>query len=348
MFDTLIGNEPVKEIFTRLVKNGRVPNSLLLAGDEGVGKKRFALEAARSLICPAAESGRACGACRICRRAATYELPNSDDRDAHRQVIFSKHPDIGLIIPYKRFILVDAVRDLEKEANFRPFQARARFFIIDDAERMNEAASNALLKTLEEPPSTSYIFLITARPDRLLRTIRSRCQTIRFSPVGAEEIEKHLLEDGDYAPADARLIAKLARGSIGRALEFDLQEFRRRRDEMLQVLKSLLITGNRALLLQTAEQMNHPKQKDAYEPKLEILQMLIHDLWSLRCGRPTAELINADIAAELVRPARDADPARLARWLEEIETLRENLNINLNRKIAADALFMRMATTGDG
>ncbi len=142
-----------------------------------------------------------------------------------KRVIFSEHPDIGLVIPYGKNILVDAVRDLEREANFRPYEAKARFLLIDDADKMNDAASNALLKTLEEPPPTSYIFLITSRPDALLPTILSRCQTIRFAPIAADEIKDYLLETKQIAPDDAAVSAKLSAGSIGNAFRSILRNF---------------------------------------------------------------------------------------------------------------------------
>ncbi len=342
MFDKFIGNNRIKEVFKRLIKQERVPHSLLFAGVEGVGKKQFAFELAKAFLCQNPQDFESCGVCPACKRASKFSFPKSDDKDAHKKMIFSEHADLGLVIPYNRNILVDAIRDLEKEANFRPFEAKSRFFIIENAEKMNDAASNALLKTLEEPTSTSYIFLITSRPDSLLQTIRSRCQTIRFAPVEAKIIEEHLLSTQKFSLADAALLSKISRGSVGRALETDLEKFRMGREAMLKVLESLFFREDRAALMQVAEDMNDAKYKDEYESRLEILQTLIHDVWSLHLGKD--EMINTDIFTGLEKFSRNAESKRLAKWINEIETLRENLNINLNRKIATDALFMRMAS----
>lgn len=343
MFDKLIGNDRVKVIFERLIKTERLPNSLLLTGGVGVGKKQFALQIAKSFVCENLNNSGACNSCQPCKRAVNFNFPKNDDRDAHKLVISSEHPDIGLVIPYKRYVLVDAIRDLERKANFRPYEAKKRFLIIDNAEKMTDGASNALLKTLEEPPPTSYIFLITSRPMSLLQTIRSRCQSIHFSPIEAKEIEDFLLRTREFSPTDAKLISKLSRGSVGRAIKTDLEKYHAGREAMLKILKSLLLTGNRAPLLQIAEEMNNPKAKEDYEPTLDILQTLIHDVWSLSFGKTTEDLVNSDIVAELAKLAQNADTKKLAKWLNEIETLRENLNVNLNRKIATDALFMQMA-----
>ena len=251
-----------------------------------------------------------------------------------------------MVIPYKNSILIDAIRELETEANFRPFEAKARFFLIDDAEKVNPAkdnAANALLKTLEEPPESSYIFLISTRPDALLPTIRSRCQTVRFAPIETKEIENYLSKNKKFATADANLIAKLAGGSIGKALEIDLGKFREGRDAMLRVLESILLKDDRATLLRTAEEMNDAKNKDNYDALLEILETLIHDVWNLALGADEEKIVNADIRTPLKKLAANAASKRLAAWLTEIEKMRENFAVNINRKIATDALFMQMA-----
>lgn len=346
MFDKLHGNQPVKEVLRRLLKNGRVPHSLIFAGEEGTGKKQFALETAKAFVCQNPQAGEACDECGACRRADKFSFPNSDKKDDYETVFFSEHPDIGMVVPYKNSILVNAVRRLETEANFRPFEAGARFFIIDDAEKLNLAkdnSANALLKTLEEPPPTSYIFLVTARPAALLPTVRSRCQMLRFAPVETRQIEGYLEGTKQFAIDDAELLSKIARGSIGRARETDLGKFRERRELMLKVLESILMSGNQAVLLRAAEDINEAKNKDDYEFFLDILQTLIHDVWLLRLGEPAEKIVNADLKDKLKKLSENADSKRLGAWHKKIEFLRENLSVNVNRKIAADALFMQMA-----
>lgn len=343
MFDKLVGNDPIKIILRRLLAARRVPNALLLAGAGGVGKKLFALELAKSFVCQTPQNSEACDECANCRRADRFAFPKSDDRDAFKKVIFSEHPDIGLILPYNKNILVDAIRELETEANFRPYEAAARFFIINDADKMNDSASNALLKTLEEPPAASHIFLITARPDALLPTIRSRCQTLRFAPIETKKIEDYLSKDKNYNAADAALLAKLADGKLGNAQKTDLEKFRANRAAMLRVLESVLISENRAELLRIGEEMNDAKNKDDFETRLDILQTLIHDVWTIKNSADAEIVVNADLSTDLTKFAERAESKKLSAWLAEIETLRERLAVNLNRKIATDALFMQMA-----
>lgn len=343
MFDKIAGNNHLKDVFRRLLAKERVPHSLLLVGEEGVGKRLFALEIAKALVCQNAQDFEACDDCGACRRAESFNSPKADEKDEFRKVLFTEHPDVGFVLPYNRNILVHAVRSLETEANFRPFEAKARFFIIDDADKMNDEAANALLKTLEEPSSTTYIFLVSARPAALLPTIRSRCQIVRFAPLDARQIEGYLERTNQYPVDDAELLSKLSHGSLGRALRTDLGKFRERRSMIWKALESLAQGDNRAALLKTAEEINDAKNKDYYEIFLDTLQILIHDLWLFRLGANEENIVNADLKAELARLAPRFETARLAAWLKEIETLREQLAVNVNRKIATDALFMQMA-----
>ena len=344
MFKELIGNNHVKDILRRFVANGRVPNSLMFAGDEGVGKRQFALELAKALVCTDPTDGEACEVCPACRRADVFTFPKSDDKKAHERVTWSDHPDVGTIISYNRNILVDAIRHLESEANFQPYEARSRFFIIDDADKMNDAASNALLKTLEEPPPTSHIFLITSRPDSLRPTIRSRCQTLRFAPVSTDEIETYLIEERAFTHDEAKLSARLSRGSIGRAVTIDVEKFKTRRERMLSVIRNVIETGDIAALLRTSEEMNDAKNKEHFEENLDILQSLIHDVWTIKISGDAARIVNTDLANDLSNIAAESGRADMPSWLTSIETMRQNFIVNINRKVATDALFVSMAS----
>jgi DNA polymerase III subunit delta' len=343
MFSKLVGNDHIKTILKRFISNRRVPNSLLFTGEEGIGKRLFALEFAKSLVCQNPQNGEACDKCKACLRADKFFIPAPTDKnkDEFKKVFFSEHPDIGIVVPYKRTILVDAIRNLEQEANFRPFEAASRFFIIEPADKMNDEASNALLKTLEEPPAASHIFLVSSRPNALLPTIRSRVQTMRFAPIKTKEIEDHLISTKQFSQSDAKISAKLAHGKLGSALELDLEKFRIRRELMFKVLQSLLQTRDRAVLLQTAEEITDAKNKDDYEKYLDALQTLIHDVWTLNLGG--TEIVNADIESYLKRFAETADSKKLSDWLTEIELMRERFAVNINKKISTDALFMQMA-----
>jgi DNA polymerase III subunit delta' len=338
----LIGNKIVGDTLSRLVQAGRLPNALLFAGPEGIGKKRFAVELARMLVCTRREGATMCGLCSACTRAGTFAIPTFEKGGDTDQVFFSQHPDVGIILPYKQYLRIGAVRALETEAYYRPYEAAARVFIIDDAEKMQDAASNALLKTLEEPPATTHLILIASREDTLLPTIRSRCQTIRFAPVPFAELERHLINVSEFSPEDAALTARVSGGSVGRAMNIVPASFRNQRAAMLNVLRAA-IAGNRRELLGASEEMTSAGNKEEYEETLEILQGLVHDVWLIRNQANDTAILNSDIPNELTELAQSTTAQSLAAWLEEIEALKESFIVNVNKRIATDSLFVTMA-----
>lgn len=361
MFDRLIGNDRAKDVLRRMLAEGRVPGALLFVGEDGVGKKPFALELAKALNCRARVGAEGCDRCSSCLRI----MESKADGDAAQQIAWSEHPDVGLIRATGRFITVPQIRDLEREANFRPFEGAARVFIIEDADEMNETAANALLKTLEEPPSASHLILLTSYPANLLPTIRSRCQLVRFTPLSVAEIEAFLKNSetakkstpknkADVATQDIALVARLARGSLGRAFALDLTRYREGRALAESIIEAIVVTRDRARLLRVAEELNDPKYKDEYETRLEILETLIHDLWLMSAAGNSpqnASIVNDDIRAQLARLSaalNDLGISRVAmRWLTEIETVRHQLGVNINRKIATDALLLTMASAAE-
>jgi DNA polymerase-3 subunit delta' len=343
MFSELTGNTRVKEALQRMITSGRLPGALLFAGEEGVGKKLFALEVARALNCRTPKDGEACGVCSACVRIKKLNYPERDDAEEWTQIIWTDHPDVGLVVAPKRVLRVEQMRQIEKEANFRPFEGKARVFLIDEADKLNDASANALLKVLEEPPRTSYLILITARPAMLLPTILSRCQMIRFAPLTPAEIETHLVQHERADSKTARLRARAAGGSIGRALAGDLETFTAQRKAMLGVLNALVVTSDRAQLLRSAEQLNEAQYKDEFEERLDVLETLIRDAWMLSLGTKTELLVNEDLLPELEKISARLDPSRAADWILQIDDLREQLIVNVNRKVTTDALFLTMA-----
>ncbi len=193
----------VKLLRNMLVRN-RIPNGLLFWGPGGIGKRRTAIEMAKALDCAQA-NGDACDACLPCRKITS-----------------GNHPDVAYINPVKksRIIDVETIQSMNELASLRPFEAKWRVFIIQDAERMGLPAQNHFLKTLEEPPGNSLFILLTEFPGALLPTIRSRCQRVRFGTLRPETVSSLLREHRDISPEIALSIAGLAQGQMSRALDF--------------------------------------------------------------------------------------------------------------------------------
>ncbi len=343
MFDQLTGNELVKKLLRRILETGRSPGAMLFAGEDGVGKKLFALEIAKALNCRAPQGAEGCGRCPSCVRTARFNYPQSSESDDWKGIIWTDHPDVGMVVAPKRVLLVEQMRLIEREANYRPYEGKARLFLIEDADKLNDASANALLKVLEEPPPTSHIVLLTSRPAMLLPTIRSRCQMIRFSPLTAPEIEEHLVKNKIASAKEASIRARVARGSLGRAIEVDFDDYLRQRESMLTILKALARGGDHIQLLRSAEELNDARHKDEFESRLDILETLIRDAWMLALAAPGDSVVNEDLLPQLEKISERLDGRRPAGWISQIEEMREQLIVNINRKAATDALFLTMA-----
>ncbi|HUG53946.1 MAG TPA: DNA polymerase III subunit [Vicinamibacteria bacterium] len=327
-FPDVLGHDRVKGLLARALGLGRLPPALLLTGPEGVGKRTLALEVARGLVCDAGP-GEPCGRCRTCLRSAR-----------------SLHPDLIVVAPEKSenfmkvsAIKIDQVRDAVREIAGLPFEARARAVIIDDAHAMTEQAMNALLKSLEEPPATSHVMLVTASPQALLPTIRSRSQTLRLGPLPSVLLESHLQDRLGLTPAEARLRAALSGGSLGAALAFEAEGYRALRDAILIVLEKA--PGSAAHhRLQWSEGL-----ADAEDPLLVLtaLRSLLRDVAAARAGVPPDRLLNADVGDRVQGVARGPLGERALALSEAAEEVRTNLRGNASRPLSMDVLVDTLA-----
>jgi len=326
MFATLVGNERNKEILRRLLRNDRLAATLIFAGPDGVGKRQFALTLAKAANCVRELDGAfdSCDECPACKRV-----------DA------GSHGDVRTIRPDGTYIKVAQARELSAEIQFRPFEGRHRFFIIDEADRLREEAANALLKTLEEPPANSSVILITARPDSLLPTIRSRSQRLTFAPLSISEMETYLAANYRRPPEDTALLARVCEGRIGQAMAIDLSEYRRERRELIELLELLASGEDRYRLLKAAEYFGK-QERDAFERKFDLLARLLRDLILLEAGRPVADIVNIDEAQRLTGLSSQTGGRRLMEWVEKFRDLRANLVININRQVAMEAVLLGM------
>ncbi|MBI2423507.1 MAG: DNA polymerase III subunit delta' [Candidatus Hydrogenedentes bacterium] len=187
-------------LLQNILRQNRIPNGLLFWGPEGVGKAFTALQLAKALNC--GHGADSCDACLSCRK-----------------VISGNHPDVKSIQPSgkARNIGVETVEFMNELSSYKPFEGAWRLFMIHDVDRMRIEAQNHFLKTLEEPPSNTIFVLLTAFPQRLLPTIRSRCQQLRFGSLRPETVKQILLKERDLPGAVAEAVAAVAQGQVSRA-----------------------------------------------------------------------------------------------------------------------------------
>ncbi|MDQ3915700.1 MAG: DNA polymerase III subunit delta' [Actinomycetota bacterium] len=204
VWDPFAGVRAVERLASQIAA-GEIAHAWLLAGPRGAGKHAVAFAMGAALLCETAR-GTGCGDCSGCARAAR-----------------NRHPDLHYVQPEGQIIPVDVIREaVIPEAARTPFEASYKVFLIDDADRMNDAAQNALLKTLEEPQPDTVFVLISDHEEEVLETIRSRCRVVRLEPVPLARIVDVLVGAG-ASPDEAQRAAVLSEGDVERArrLVFD-------------------------------------------------------------------------------------------------------------------------------
>ena len=351
------GHDRVRAILSRALERDRLPPALLFAGPDGVGKKLLALAVAQAALCERAPAAEPCGDCRACRKVSAalaperldelrHEADRHPDEDVWRN--FRLHPDLVLAEGWwltktgrpraEPEIRVDQVRDLIAEITGAPFEARRRVFVIDDAHTMNDAAQNALLKSLEEPPPRSHVILVSAAPLGLRQTIRSRCQLLRFGPLTRAAVAAHLAERGGVPEEEARTQAALAGGSLGAALTFESESYGRMREDLVALLERVA-TLDLAARLEAAEALDESEDPTLL---LTTLRSLLRDLLALRAGASSEALVHPDLAERLAPlacgPLGDRAAAIAERAGEARLALRGFANKLLTFDLLVDAL----------
>ena len=326
-FETIPGQENAVSTLTAFLSSGNIPHAIIFSGISGSGKKAAAKAFAMAANCRHSETTSAtgmlpCGRCRACRTIST-----------------DRHPDIHHLAPAGKMIKVEQIRQLRDAIAMKPFEATTRMVIIDDAHVMNTPAANALLKSLEEPPPDTVFLLLTDQPGRMLPTVVSRCQVVRFTPLSAEVILNGLSAIDHLSPEDRELIARLAGGSM-RAAEIMAAPSWRQHRRMVLGLMASIDTLPPGLLLALAAHL-----ADAAVPVLEsmaimetwIRDVLVADVFPNR-------LINVDLMEKIKYSAEHTTAETTLHRAQAIRQARRRLDGNANVKLTVEHLLLDMAS----
>ncbi len=222
-FKDIRGNDAAIFFLKKSSGAGRIANAYIFSGPGGIGKRLSALAFAKAINCLSPNEGLSCDRCPSCKKIDS-----------------SNHPDVLLTAPEKKgaSIKIDDIRVVIKDNGLKPYEAKVKVYIIDEADLLTEEAANALLKTLEEPSTASMLILITEKPAALLPTIRSRCQTVNFFPLDTAIVEEILTASHNIDGAKTRLLGHISCGSPGRALELEDNGFFDKRERIIKALSS--------------------------------------------------------------------------------------------------------------
>ena len=329
--DDFVGNSQMRETFARI----RLPSVALFTGPSGVGKKTLALSLAAGIHCKIAEQ-RPCLQCSSCLKVQSRNHPDTLLIDREWVEVTMKNAKKTY---NPRVITLEVARALVREAQYMPFESERRVFILDDVEKLNISASNALLKTLEEPIPTNHFVLVTAHPEQLLPTILSRCQRFAFRGLSRSEVETHLRTRELDSP---EMRAGFAQGSIGRGLELKLERVIADRDQMFKLLEAWCRRPVFAAIFKACHEkalLADLKDRERTLELLEQLALLGEDLYYLTTKQPD-RVVSRDRMEELGNLKDSVSLDWIAGFLYHVGQSAENVKRYITPLVCFETLWL--------
>ena len=321
-FADIIGHEQIIEHLTNAISMNKVSHAYIFNGPELSGKKMLAEAFAMALQCEAHDP-KGCGKCRSCRQAMDHNQPD---------IIYVSHEKPATI----------SVSDIRSQINgdilIRPYSSRYKIYIVDEAEKMNQQAQNALLKTIEEPPAYGILLLLTTNADSFLQTILSRCIMLNLKTVADEKIRRFLMRRYQIPDYQAEVCAAFAQGNVGKAIQLaSSEEFNERKDSCLQLmgkLEDMELYGMNAAVKMIAD------HKDEVYEYLDLMTIWFRDVLYTKASGDTRELIYKDQLYELRKQAARRSYAGIETILKALELARVRLQANVNFDLTMELLLL--------
>ncbi|OFV97320.1 MAG: hypothetical protein A3F68_07185 [Acidobacteria bacterium RIFCSPLOWO2_12_FULL_54_10] len=354
-FDDYYGNRSTVDLLIAMMARNRLPHAILLSGPAGIGKYTLAQMLAKSVHCQDREHDF-CASCRNCRligmaddRIAVTQIAEQERESATRKprempLVIQNHPDVVLLPPNGplRLFQIEQARYLKQALTFLPSAGDKKIFILPDVERMDSAAANSLLKSLEEPPSHVLLLLTTSNDASLLPTIRSRCVSFALSELTREQIMAILEKSGPKESAKDQLLrASLARGCPGRALRLDLESHLRLRDSLMTILEAGAAANNFSLLFTEVRKI--AGEKEGLENLLSVLYSLLQDILHLEARSDGEPLRNSDSPKQLLKLAQIIGVDGVKRAAAALNQVERNLRRNIPIQISLEAFAISLA-----
>lgn len=321
-FDSIIGQDHIKEHLKKAIAIKQISHAYIISGERNSGKEFIARIFAQTLQCEAGKD-EPCNTCRSCLQA-----------------VGNNHPDIKKITHEKpNVISVDDIRNqLVGDVLIKPYYGPWKIYIINEAEKMNDAAQNALLKTLEEPPAYAIIILLTVNEDSLLQTVRSRCVSISMKPVDNKQMRKYLVDSLHIPVYQADICMAFARGNVGRARNLAMSEdFDNIKDNAVSVLKYIKE-------MNTAELVEAVKNIMAYKVEiqdyLDILTVWYRDILLYKATGDLNDLTFKDERKYIKKQADESTYEGIGKVIEAIETAKSRLKANVNFELTMELLLL--------
>jgi len=323
-FEEILGNEMVKDHFKKAIANHKISHAYILTGEAGMGRKSIANAFAMTLLCEKGGS-EPCMTCHSCKQVMSGNHPD---------LIYVKHEKPGSIG-------VDDVREqINDTIMIRPYSSYYKIYIVDEAEKMTVQAQNALLKTIEEPPSYAVIILITTNQEAFLPTILSRCVQMKLKPLKDFTIKSYLTQNLHIPEKDADICAAFARGNLGKAIHLASSDEFKELFQKVMVLVKNVKTMDISMLLDCIREMK--EQNFDIGEVLDLMQLWYRDVLMFKVTKDMNLLIFKDEYKMINETGEKVDYAGLEAILAAIDTARTRLNANVNMELAMELLLLTM------
>lgn len=317
MLNDVIGHETNIDLLKNSLHSERIANAYLFAGLPDVGKELVAVNFAKALNClDPTDDYDACGVCNSCKKIDS-----------------KNHPDVREIHPDGTRIKIAQIRQLQKEISFKPMEGRRKIYIVLEVERMTRECANAFLKTLEEPPGTSTLILVTTNLNGLLETIRSRCQILKFSNVPRTLLRQELIKRFILTESEAKSIVMLSGGKLGKAFEYAQKQDFSEESEMPKILQK----PDKLSAFKIAEDLSQNPDE------LDTLLTWYRDLLLIKQECQSEELLtHSDKLSELSPIADGCTRLQLHQAIETIMKTKRMLQRNVNSMLAMEVLVFKL------
>ena len=362
-FGQFQGNPAVVEALRGMLLRDRMPHALLFCGPAGVGKYTLAQMLAKAIHCHGfgqglgdEAAGDFCGHCADCTtisladdrwkavEQAEQEREKLTKRPRELPLLIQHHPDVLVLPPNGplRLFQIEQARHLKQVLDYLPAGNRKKLYIIPDADRMDSAAANSLLKSLEEPPPHAILLLTTANESALLPTIRSRCVPLWFSPLSRDAVATFLERCGVGRDSKERLArAAIAKGSPGAAMRLDLERYLRVRDALLEILAAGIEGRESAALFSQAQKLTGGEE--TLENLIEVIYSLFQDILHIETKVNGEPLRNTDQPRMLSELARWLGVRGVMKAMTALEEMERNLRRNIPSRLSVEAFAMSLA-----
>ena len=321
-FQEIIGQEHIKEHLLHAMEQEKVSHAYLLQGELGAGKEFIAKAFAAALQCERG-TANACGQCRSCK-----------------QIESRNHPDVIWVTHEKpNTIGVEDIRtQLNQDIEIKPYYGPKKIYIISECEKMTVQAQNALLKTLEEPPSYGLIFLLTTNAEALLSTILSRCVVLRMRPVEDSKIEEYLMNKLQIPDYKARVCAAFARGNMGKAKALaESEDFEHIKEEAVSLLKYIQDMEISEIIAAIKKINDYKFDISNY---LDIIMVWFRDILLFKATKDPNALIFSEEIGPIKKIADRSSYEGIEMILESLEKAQNRLSANVNFELTMELLFL--------